>query len=730
MKTKGKIFIKYFLNILFIFLIPICLLGVIQILNMQKQAEASVQTELEYALNSTKTNADRLLSFVESEVEGLAADLEYNQLYFSTGITFEKYMRNLAEIRTRLETVINTNGAVDSICLYAGQKEKALCNKGFYDLTDYVFKSDIETIMSAVDYNSFHIDAETGAILVARCLPMLRSHSSNFLYARIRAAEMEKTLHPGSPSVVAAVMDMSGNMLVDAPEWMNEVLSGDGGGYTARVASDVAPVVYVCAYPAELARARVNEYTRTLLYTIVLIALSGVVLAYLLANALYRPISDLCESAQKNLNFLARSEGSRKDELALLNQAIYTMGEYSGKMRKAFNLGRDRVLESMLRRCIKGGSVDSDELQEIVENYSFVPEFQYRVLSIQIVFTRSTYENDSVLNRLQIKRAILDALPGAANGEIILIFLGDGEYCCLIDKQAMADEGREWVRCIWENLRGIFSGAIYIGVGGLAQTLDAIANAYDEARRALGQLPISLFGGTAVYDPSFLPAQTHLDSAPHVERFVEAVLQQDEKAATRAIDAWLQDLDGNIHVAEARHDAMDFIGGVHHAFSTRAIGRQNVSSHAFYERIGALGDVSAMRDCLMDFARMLLSAQREQTSSNAVSFLMCAVEYVNENYREDISLTQVADTLNISPQYLSTSFKASVGVSFTEYVNSLRLKEGMRLVRETHCSVAEIATQVGYNSAQYFISRFKAAYGVTPAKFRESFSSSEELFGR
>ena len=109
---------------------------------------------------------------------------------------------------------------------------------------------------------------------------------------------------------------------------------------------------------------------------------------------------------------------------------------------------------------------------------------------------------------------------------------------------------------------------------------------------------------------------------------------------------------------------------------------------------------------------------------------MCAVEYVNENYREDISLTQVADTLNISPQYLSTSFKASVGVSFTEYVNSLRLKEGMRLVRETHCSVAEIAAQVGYNSAQYFISRFKAAYGVTPAKFRESFSSSEEFFGR
>ena len=96
-----------------------------------------------------------------------------------------------------------------------------------------------------------------------------------------------------------------------------------------------------------------------------------------------------------------------------------------------------------------------------------------------------------------------------------------------------------------------------------------------------------------------------------------------------------------------------------------------------------------------------------------------ALQYIEEHYAEDISLDLVAEKIGISPFYLSRLFKAERGESFVEYLTSVRMKNAVRLARETRLSIREIATRTGYASPTSFCRVFKKYTGSTIGDLRE-----------
>jgi YesN/AraC family two-component response regulator len=94
------------------------------------------------------------------------------------------------------------------------------------------------------------------------------------------------------------------------------------------------------------------------------------------------------------------------------------------------------------------------------------------------------------------------------------------------------------------------------------------------------------------------------------------------------------------------------------------------------------------------------------------------LEYVNKNYDSNISLNDCAEQLHISPSYLSRLFKKYTQVSFITYLNELRIKKALELLRETELSIKEIAHKVGYNNLNYFYKSFKTVTGITPKMFK------------
>lgn len=96
-----------------------------------------------------------------------------------------------------------------------------------------------------------------------------------------------------------------------------------------------------------------------------------------------------------------------------------------------------------------------------------------------------------------------------------------------------------------------------------------------------------------------------------------------------------------------------------------------------------------------------------------------AMTYTLKNFREDISIAGVAREISVTPKYLGTLFKDSVGVTFHEYLNNLRLKYACSLLGSTDMAIKEIAFSSGYNSVEHFMYTFKKRFVMTPTDYRK-----------
>lgn len=96
-----------------------------------------------------------------------------------------------------------------------------------------------------------------------------------------------------------------------------------------------------------------------------------------------------------------------------------------------------------------------------------------------------------------------------------------------------------------------------------------------------------------------------------------------------------------------------------------------------------------------------------------------AKDYINEFYKTDIKVHEVADVINITPNYFSSLFKQKTGKNFNEYINQLRIDEAKELLINTPFKVNEIARLVGFNEYKYFVEVFKKLSGITPTTYRK-----------
>lgn len=94
--------------------------------------------------------------------------------------------------------------------------------------------------------------------------------------------------------------------------------------------------------------------------------------------------------------------------------------------------------------------------------------------------------------------------------------------------------------------------------------------------------------------------------------------------------------------------------------------------------------------------------------------------HINKNFRTELRLEDVAQITGYTPSYFSSWFHKTIGITYIEYINDLRLSEAKRLLMSTSNSVTEIGFTVGFSSFSGFLKNFKKKYGTTPSKFRKN----------
>ena len=104
--------------------------------------------------------------------------------------------------------------------------------------------------------------------------------------------------------------------------------------------------------------------------------------------------------------------------------------------------------------------------------------------------------------------------------------------------------------------------------------------------------------------------------------------------------------------------------------------------------------------------------------SKADTSILKAIKYMENNFLNDPSLTETAAYINFSPAHFSRLFKKVIGVSYSEYLNYIRVEMGRNLLLTTNLSIGEIAQLSGFNNSNYFCNVMKKILGDNPSKIR------------
>lgn len=103
-----------------------------------------------------------------------------------------------------------------------------------------------------------------------------------------------------------------------------------------------------------------------------------------------------------------------------------------------------------------------------------------------------------------------------------------------------------------------------------------------------------------------------------------------------------------------------------------------------------------------------------------------ALALIAQRYADpEFSLKQVSDHFGISPNYFSTLFKRSMGVSFIQYLVQVRVKEAKRYLQKPFIKVYEIGHFVGFEDYTHFSKTFKKLNGCSPTEYRKTIESGE-----
>ena len=99
------------------------------------------------------------------------------------------------------------------------------------------------------------------------------------------------------------------------------------------------------------------------------------------------------------------------------------------------------------------------------------------------------------------------------------------------------------------------------------------------------------------------------------------------------------------------------------------------------------------------------------------------IQMMREDVRGELSLSEFAQSVNLSVWRLCHIFKSDVGMPPIRYLRLLRMERAKDLLESSFLSVKEIAFQVGLNDESHFVRDFKSTYGFSPALYRSQYKN-------
>lgn len=431
----------------------------------------------------------------------------------------------------------------------------------------------------------------------------------------------------------------------------------------------------------------------------------------------------------------------RLNETILLNtlkSVIENILEYSEKdkekqIQHQLLTGRQMLKQSFIRRLITRGFSDINAVSDEASNLELRLELKNNILIIMEVdnysFLEETYsseELDSFIKTiLDITNEILMEWGKAerfyiGNARFLLVFSVDtglgyyNAYTQLI----------EIVNRIRKSLKNFLNLTACFSISRICPDIMEFDRYYDEAEKVLKD---KFYRGK---DKVFT-----VDSVGEIKNVFITLTIEDEKNINmylqsrnyEQISGYLSKIFDNIVKLKANHISVqmicvELISIINKTCKLYGLKTSDiyVNDENPYDKIKKYDNIMDIKEWLTGLYRKLIALMGTYgIDINHSEYTKKTIEFVNKNYKKDISLSDAAEHIGVSSSYLSKVFKEDYGKGFNEFLNMIRIQNAKTLLENSMISLKDIASEVGFNNYHYFFRVFKNIVGVTPVKYRK-----------
>ncbi|MUV37284.1 putative transcriptional regulatory protein YesN [Lentibacillus sp. JNUCC-1] len=297
----------------------------------------------------------------------------------------------------------------------------------------------------------------------------------------------------------------------------------------------------------------------------------------------------------------------------------------------------------------------------------------------------SSHEEEQSLHKIEaaLKTHVETDFLTAVNNECVNV--------CLISDRVMQ---KETLLTAVRKLHVELGNDLFIGIGRPVESLEKLPSSYHEAYTACFQLKAdrkSRYG--------FIQAENAPEQAGEV---IAEICNRIEKGNSEEA---VQHFDEKQHLmSEADRETL--------YIAARTILE---AQHVTFPKT-SLSSLRSQQDWIA-FLKICCMKLNEMYTSN--QHISRAKQYIKENFNKTITLEEVAEFVELSPNYLSNLFKQAYGDTFIDFLTKERLNQAKYLLQENSYSLKEISFMVGYNDPNYFSRVFKKHYNLSPRQFQK-----------
>jgi two-component system response regulator YesN len=417
--------------------------------------------------------------------------------------------------------------------------------------------------------------------------------------------------------------------------------------------------------------------------------------------------------------------------LTLLDKAVQEL--QSEEARHTQSKMMERLSPDILREHVANVARDAVDASEALQAYSrenqlYMNTINYGSAAVQIVPFLLLTES---LTDVQKNRLVLQAIEvmQMAIGDVqkrTIGYVGEGRFMVLFSSEERSEHAattqmNQAMSALSHSLEKFLNLKCVNAIGPLCGSLRLVGPSYLKANQALNVQHDQILNASILKDTYFMKEQKQLLlfldqlDGERVSQFIISIFAEmrSQPVYGMTVQIIVSEMLHLVEMAWKRHNPQTAL--------------EDIELLPIRAELGRMGSFSEFELWMLNYYACLVEAIKKQRVRGSYSrHISKALQFIADNYASNISLEMTASSLNLNASYLSRLFKEEMQMTFTEYLNRVRIQTSCMLMESGTYALKQISSEVGFLSYTYFFKVFKSITEMTPQVYMDQLKQSKK----